>query len=412
MMLRFLRADKITDTASAARVLSKYRNREVEFRLDSISWKGTLLAAAEHDGELRISFTWKNDNTDSMLREVANVMANISAKNGKSITFQVNSDEFHGILSAVTELPPNADVSDYINAPFEIGFAFNADDQRPLIDQHAILASAGGGALVVPLPDNLAATLGCDSDLTYDPHITVAYFPDLNDDNFDFVVKIAKEVAQALGCSSMEFVVRGATTFPTKQDDGTYPFVALIQSDMLRRFHNTLVEKCEQLRPGLVALQFSRKNYTPHVTLKYIQDEGYAAPVKAIAWSSDTLKLTRGKERKMEISLKDHDVSRYSYSKLAYVCAVAEERGLDSIVERIANFLRRREDEEEAYRYWYEKKPKDEKDIEDDDEDTEALGPGFEGTDSHIVTYVKSPQTEEGVEEPKFTRKMPLSERV
>lgn len=411
-MLRFLRADKITDTASAARVLSKYRNKEVEFRLDSVSWKGTLLSAAEHDGELRISFTWENNNTDSVLRDVANVIANISSKNGKSITFQVNSDEFHGILSTVTELPPSADVSDYIDAPFQIGFAFNADDQRPLIDQHAILASSGGGALVVPLPANLAIALGCDPDLKYDPHITVAYFPDLCDDNFDFVVNLAKDVAQALGCSSMEYVVRGATTFPTDQGDGTYPFVALIHSDMLRRFHNTFVEKCEQLRPGVVALQFSRKNYTPHVTLKYTQDMGYAAPVKAVAWSSGVLRLTRGKERKMEISLKDHDVSRYSYSKLAYVHAVAEERGLSNVAERLANFLRRREDEEEAYRYWYETKPKNEKEIEDDDEDTEALGPGFEGTDSHIVTYVKSPQTEEGVEEPKFTRKMPLSERV
>ncbi len=82
---------------------------------------------------------------------------------------------------------------------------------------------------------------------------------------------------------------------------------------------------------------------------------------------------------------------------LRFVSAVARDRGLTNISNRLSKFLdfdsSKSEEEEEP-------------------EDKEALGPGFEGTDEHIVTYVKSPQTQVIVEEPKFTRKLPLHERI
>ena len=44
-MLRFVRADKITDVESAERILSKYHNREVEMKLNSSTFKANLLGA-------------------------------------------------------------------------------------------------------------------------------------------------------------------------------------------------------------------------------------------------------------------------------------------------------------------------------------------------------------------------------
>jgi hypothetical protein len=79
-------------------------------------------------------------------------------------------------------------------------------------------------------------------------------------------------------------------------------------------------------------------------------------------------------------------------AKLRYVQAIAEERGQLAIAKKLSK-IKATEEEEEP-------------------EDKEALGPAFPGTDSHIVTYVKAPQTQVIVEEPKFTRKLPLHERI
>jgi len=90
-------------------------------------------------------------------------------------------------------------------------------------------------------------------------------------------------------------------------------------------------------------------------------------------------------------------LSKESSSRLHYVADVARSRGLHAVAIRVGELLDF-SDVEEAE--------------EDDDEDTEALGPGFPGTDPRIVTYVKAPQTQQVVEEPKFTRNMPLHERI
>lgn len=49
---------------------------------------------------------------------------------------------------------------------------------------------------------------------------------------------------------------------------------------------------------------------------------------------------------------------------------------------------------------------------EEEPDDKEGMGPGAPGTDSHIVTYVKAPQTQGTVDGPINSRGMPLHERL
>lgn len=474
-MLRFVRADKITDVESAERILSKYRNREVEFKLGPNTFLGNFLDAEGRDGALHVKFTWKNDGTDKALGDIEHVYRLVQSSIGKAVKFQVNTDAFFGLLGSATKWPHGAVSKEYADSPFVLAFAFNEEDQRPIV------AASKGSALVLPVPANIQEQLPLDNDLEYDPHITVAYFPDLKIKDVELVLRCAGQAARKTGPISV-FLTK-STTFPTPQDDGTYPHVALVKSPELLDFHDEFIDLIERFSPGLADTTFAHKNYTPHVTLSYVPEPNVFTPVKPLAWSVDHLhlsykggaemlpiplradmriageeieppflqvgevrvpvvllsnddgelrvRLKRGSQapliddmeglpaklvtRKTEQKLEIQEVresgpdgfqifyrplisymSKGASSKLKYVSAVAEDRGELGVVARIAALLDFGEDDSE----------------EDEAEDKEALGPGFEGTDPHIVTYVKAPQTQQIIEEPKFTRDLPLHERL
>lgn len=474
-MLRFVRADKITDVESAERILSKYRNREVEMKLGPNSFGANFLDAEASEGTLYVKFTWKHEGTDRGLGNIDHMYRLIHSNVGKPLRFQVNTDSFFGLLGSATDYPPGATAEGYADSPFVLTFAFNEQDQSPLV------TTAGGksSALVLEVPSNIQDQLYLDPDLEYDPHVTVAFFPDLGVKDVELVLRCAQMAAKKTGPISV--FLDSSTTFPTPQDDGTYPHVALVKSQELFDFHDEFIDLIERFKPGLADTTFAHKNYTPHVTLKYVSRPNVFTPVKSLAWTVDYLQLsykggaeflpvplradmkiagedtdppflqigeiripivilknddgelrvrlkkgsqaaliddmeglpvklvTKKTEQKIEIQEAREAgpdgfqifyrplisyMSRDASSKLRYVAAVAEERGqLDAAV-RIASLLDfDSPDEDEA-------------------EDTEALGPGNPGVDPHIMTYVKAPQTQEVVEEPKFTREMPLHKRI
>jgi len=468
--VRFLAADKVTDPKSAERVLTKYKNREASMALDSQSFEGTILAVKADGGTLRVQFTWAKDQ-DQDISDIEHVQRFAKTKIGSMVRFKVGTDEFVGLLSGMTDLPEGATFERYIDSPFVLTFAFSAQDQQPRAADFE-----ESGIIGVPVPDNIAEMLPLDSDLPYAPHITVCFFPKLTAKVVEKILPLAMEAAEIVG--SFDVQIDGGTTFPTPQDDGTYPHVALIKSQGLTDFHDLVVELCEHHHPGLVDTTFALKNYTPHLTLSYSDDPTLSPTVKALAWNVDHLTLNVGKKEKfpiplsegsmkegstvevpyfqrgdvkipvriggahdnsMKVRLKDPsqagifgdlegeqvklvtkkaeqdmeilelresgpDTFQVSYrslsvfmpkaaaSKLRFVAMVARDRGCEKLAKRLRKF-KDAEDEEEP-------------------EDVEALGPGFEGTDPHIVTYVKAPQTQVIVEEPKFTRKLPLHERI
>lgn len=471
MGFRFLTADKVTDPESAERVLTKYRNRETSMTLDSQSFEGTLLNVKANGGTLRVEFTWNKDQ-DQGISEIEHVQRYAQSRVGSMVRFKVGTDEFTGILSGLTDLPEGATLERYIDSPFVLTFAFSAQDQRPLISADF----EDSGIIGVPVPDNIAEQLPLDENLPYAPHITVCFFPKLSAKIVEKILPLAMEAAEIVG--SFDVQIEGSTTFPTPQDDGTYPHVAKIKSQGLTDYHDLFVELCEHHHPGLVDTTFALKNYTPHLTLEYTKDSKNSAPIKHLAWNVDHLTLNIGKKQKFPIPLTEgsvregssvekpylqHDdvqipiqvvsskeatlrfrlkdssqanrfedlegsqvnlvtktadrelevdevrelshgeyqisfrtlvtyMPKAACAKLHYVMAIAEERNLTRIAKSLSKFEESLEEEEP--------------------EDKEALGPGFEGTDEHIVTYVKAPQTQVIVEEPKFTRSLPLHERI
>lgn len=467
MAIRFIVADKVTDPQSAERILTKYKNREAPMALDSQSFEGTILNVKAEGGTLRIQFTWAQDQ-DQGASDIEHVQRVAKSKVGGMVRFKVGTDEFVGLLSGMTDLPEGATPERYLASPFVLSFAFSAQDQKPVFADFS-----GSGIIGVPVPSNIADMLPLDPDLPYEPHITVCYFPKLSEEDVEKILPLAREAAEVVGSFDVQII--GTTTFPTPQKDGTYPRVAKIKSQGLKDFHDLMVESCEHHYPGLVDTTFALKNYTPHVTLSYEDSPTGGPTAKALAWNVDHLTLNLGKKDKFPIQLSEPTVKegssgayfqlgdvkipvyivdhtsgdlrirlkdsrqmvafddmegqqvklvtdmaeqeieilevresgpdgfqvfyralvaylpKASASRLQFVSDIASERGLLRISERLLKFEAK--DEEEP-------------------EDKEALGPGFEGTDERIVTYVKAPQTQVIVEEPKFTRSLPLHERI
>jgi len=473
MGIRFIAADKVTDPESAERILSKYKNREVSMTLDSQSFSGNLVKVDASEGMLRVTFTWKKQGRK--LSDIEHVQKFMKSKVGSMIRFRVATDEFVGLLSGVTEYPTGSSTERYVDSPFMLTFAFEEGDQSPKT------AGASSGIIGIEVPLNLAKQLRLDDQLEYAPHITVCYFPSLSKETFEQVHALALKAARAIG--TFEVRVDGCTTFPTPQEDGTYPHVAVVKSQALMDYHDLVVDLLEHHHPGLVSMDFVHKNYNPHITLKYVEKPTFFSAPKAIAWNVDHLTLNRGTEISEDIPLGEHGGTKATKTALAvekpyfqfgefripvvvvderpgemkirltdssqtqmvddlegsqvtfvtdtataqmeilevremgvdgfqvffrllvtriptlaarrlqYVLAVAKDRGLTDVVTRLGRFL----DFESA---------------QDEDEDKEALGPGFEGTDSHIVTYVKAPQTQVIVEGPQFSKGLPLHERI
>jgi 2'-5' RNA ligase len=476
-MLRFLvKADNITDIASAERVLSKYKNEDVHMRVDAQSFDATLIDARVASGILHIKFSWKTNGSNSNLTDIASKVRLLESSIGKMVRFQVNSDSFMGLLTNTTKPPTGFTPDQYVDSPFVISFSFNEQDQT-------VTAGAGESSIIgLSIPKNIQDMLPFDPELEYPPHITVCYFPKLEANKLEAVVDKVREVSENFG--SFKVTLDGKTTsFPNPGDDGKYPYVALVNCPMLQKFHSTLVEALEDSFPGLVDTKFAYKNYKPHATLSYVE-EPLRAPIKPVAWTVDKLYLhykstdkipitlqkkhvaktegevpyiqfensripitiaesdqnkivfrlsnssdapkaaklegmevmlgTRDGDRRIEImDLDENGNNEYTAtfrvlnthvpittaSTLRYVAAVAESRGLLGVAEKIAKFLDF-------------STPAPTEECGDEGEDKEALGPGFEGTDPRIVTYVKSPQTQQSVEEPKNPKSLPLHERI
>lgn len=465
MPFRFLAADKISDPESAERVLARYMQKETQLVLEGQSINANLLDANAAEGLLQIKFTWAQD-SEQDVGDVEHFQRFAASKVGNIVRFKVGADEFIGLLSGITDLPAGATVERYINTPFAMTFAFSAQDQIVTSE-----FKEGESAIIgVPVPANVCDMLPLSSDLPYEPHITVAYFPSLSAEDRGIVLEAAREVGKAVGVIDVK--VKGTTVFPTQQEDGTYPLVALIDSPALHSYHELVVEKLESLKPGLVSLTFAGKNYTPHVTLDYVKDRTRKVRAQPLVWTVSYLTLNVGDEPEkiqlgkwlktaaslsppyiqrgdvrfplhlvaegtntLRVRLKDpgqenafkslegHQVKlvtsdfeqelevlslqesatgfiityrslvlyvpKEAARQLEYVAAVAKDRGVPHLSARLLQF----EDEAE-------------------DEDRNAVGPGFEGTDEHIVTYVKAPQTQVIVKEPKFPRSLPLGERL
>lgn len=475
-MFRFLvKADNITDIASAERVLSKYKNENVHMRVDAHSIDATLIDAKVASGILHIKFSWRTDGSNSNLASVANKVRLLESSIGKMVRFQVNSDSFIGLLTNTTKPPSGFTPDQYIDSPFVISFSFNEQDQT-------VTASAGESSIIgINIPENIQRMLPFDPELEYSPHITVCYFPKLEAEKLEAVIKKVQEVAEDFG--SFKLTLSGKTTSFPNPSDGKYPYVALVDCPSLMEFHSALVDALDDEFPDLVDTKFAYKNYKPHATLSYVE-EPLRAPVKPVAWTVDSVHLhykgsdkipvslrkkhvaktekevpylqfensripvtiteadqnkivfrlsnasdatkaaklegsevmlgTRDGDRRIEIlNLSDDGNNEFTAtfrvlnthvpittaSTLRYVAAVASSRGLTDVVSRLSKFLdfSQQEDEDACG---------------DQDEDKEALGPGFEGTDSRIVTYVKSPQTQQSIEEPKYPKSLPLHERI
>ena len=272
-MLSFVKKATVQDAESAARIYSQYLNRDVDLSVDFNSIPVSLLDAQADDGVLYLKFSWQAE-------DIGNDYRIIRSKLGKEVRVRINSEEMVGVLGTTTEIPPGADMDTYKNSPFVLAMTFPSSK----------FASFKGSIIGIDVPSNIRDLLPIADDLEYDPHITVAFFPNLSTEDIPLVLRAAKEAAKKVGSFSVR--VTQSKTFPTPDEEGNYPHVALIESDELRFMHEEIVRVLEHYSPGLVSTDFVGKNYNPHITLKYSKNPSSYSPIKELKWSVDSMFLS------------------------------------------------------------------------------------------------------------------------
>lgn len=473
MKLRFLTADKITDPESASRVLTKYLNKDVLMALDSQSFEGTLLSSSTKEGTVRVKFLWVIDEDDTK-SDVEHIQRYARSKIGSVVRFKVGTDEFVGILTGVTDFPKGSTFERYVNVPFVLSFAFSSEDQRPLIS--AAAKEKESGIIGISVPQNIAEKLPLDPSMEYEPHITVLYFPALSVEDAETLIPIIRDVAESVGTfdvvldgtttfptpqkdgtyphvakvkskslkdlhnkllEAIEFVKPGLidTTFTGKNFN---PHVTLRYSNSSTNYSSvkSLAWKVSGLeinvgKDNKWPIPLTRRVEADYSSQSYLQWGDVRVPVEILSLKDGDMRIRLiDSSKNLDVDdMEGHQVTlvtdkaeqeidiletremgpdgfqifyrtlvtympKSAAHKLSRVASEARKRGQMELANKLSKFLDfSAEDESE-------------------DEDKEALGPGFEGTDSRIVTYVKAPQTQTVVKEPKFTRSLPLHERI
>jgi len=107
-----------------------------------------------------------------------------------------------------------------------------------------------------------------------DPHITVIYMPDVTTSEANIIERWVSEIASEF--DGIDIRVTGGDKFNV-EDKGNTPFIARVEvSSGLESFRQRLIDRVENLRPGIVDRTFPE--YQPHVTL-YYGDSSRPAPM-------------------------------------------------------------------------------------------------------------------------------------
>lgn len=278
-MLHFRAAENVSEASVAAGIMRGYKGQVVNMRVDSQNFVALLVEVDSKGTKLRATFSFR-DRLDSTHGSNEHVYNYTKAHEGKEITFGVLSVDVKGILEGFTTIPSGGSFYNYRNSEFTV-----------LVDVPPEVKTAGANSAIVGIevPLNIQTMLPFADDLEYDPHITVAYFPSITKEEAKEVKTLIRRAADRVGSFSVR--IDRATTFPTEQSDGSYPWVALVDSPMLLEFHDLLIDLLEFHLPGLASLEFTHENFTPHTTLKYVETPLNGIPITPVAWTVDFVTL-------------------------------------------------------------------------------------------------------------------------
>jgi len=264
------------------------------------SFIGMLVSTAYQRNKLRVTFVFKEEKEAAQARN-EHVYRYMRAKVGSSVTFKVVGEEVTGVIDGVTEIQTGGSFSRYKNAEFSFMMIVPSKTKEMRIDRYA--ASAPSAIVGVEVPTNIQSFLPLSDSLEYEPHITVAHFPSITKEEGKEVEGLIEKAAGRVG--SFDVRLERSFTFPNQQKDGTYPWVALAESQGLMDFHDTLLDLLEYHLPGLASTEFIHKNFNPHVTLEYVKTPVQGLPITPVIWTVGHVTLN-AEEPPVKIELHRH----------------------------------------------------------------------------------------------------------
>tara|TARA_R100000656_G_scaffold104176_1_gene76067 strand:- start:98646 stop:100058 length:1413 start_codon:yes stop_codon:yes gene_type:complete len=464
-------ADRILDPESAERIFTKYLNRDVHFSVSGKSWDGTLLNAIADGVNLVIEFTWARDGGYSSVDDIISDYNFLKSQKGHTVEFKISTDSFRGTLAGMTEIPAGGTLEEYADSPFALSFAFTSADQSP-----KMAAKSRSGVLSLQVPTNLGLPYADDLEyaphvtLCYMPELSEEDYDSVRNKLRDFLKKFRSFDAMTDGSQvflnpSDEGKYPWVANIRTPHDYLHTEIVAFLEFKFpglvdtkfaydQYKPHTTLdyvdgpgekkvcpsvawtvdhIMVCrgdEQMTPLYLGdmpkrMAAGKQSYmqigNSRADIEVVEEHSGRLIFNLLSPKYEDLVLDArgaiklaidGKEMKVNVlGVETHGsalmmqyqvlaqyVPASLLSRLRYVRAVAEDRGLE-VADRITKLLPDAEDEDDAGEM-------------DEAEDKEGLGPLFPGTDPHIVTYVKAPQTYETIEGPEFPKGLPLHKRI
>lgn len=122
-----------------------------------------------------------------------------------------------------------------------------------------------------------------------DPHVTIVYMPDLQQEELPAVRAAVKRAVEEQ--PPFKVKVDKVSTFDGAKDDGgNIPHIALLEKKEMTKLRNRLIPELQKIRPDLVDTKF--KSYKPHTTLQWVtEDVPFPTLKEEVAWDVNEVRL-------------------------------------------------------------------------------------------------------------------------
>lgn len=226
-------------------VLAELQGSDTQFRIDAVTIPGLLVRATRSNIELGMEFVFDAASPAQIQRFYEYTRRRI----GRFVNVSVSGTSFTGKLVDTTKLPPGYKPENIVNTMFE--FVFERVHTRTA-------SSVKRGMISLPVPNRIVKSWACKG-LKPDPHITLGYMPNVNDDQAKGIVDIVRDVAKNF--KPFDVVTHGQGIF------GINSRVALVATNPeLRAFRQLVVAKVLRKYPRIVDIT-THPVWHPHVTL-------------------------------------------------------------------------------------------------------------------------------------------------
>lgn len=456
--------DTEVNAVTVMKTLNQYNGSDVEISFNNKSYPITFLQASAtgtaRSDELSIEFVWDNID-EQVLEEVYNTLRNSI---NKQLRINIGPIEFQAKIANTTKFPPHTDLKEMVDSRFAISF----NDVSNFSKLEATAYKKNSALIAIKIPENVYNIMVQNVEefekykKTDPPHITISYLKNVKKDQRSKIVDIIKDVAKQF----VAFDIK--TQGSTKLSDS---YVSLVDCPQINHFKEILDERLnEEVEPDIVSTD--HPEYIPHVSFLSDKKLTEIPKVTPVAWSANfiwfnrdnynkEIKLVQTEEAFQEKEASSKILNINELKEIGYILASeldkieynASAKKLRKIIstlqtqtiseklhnisrliakedllhlsnkcQKVAETVDKTLDEriETAITPYVAPEKLDEAlnaviealQTEDEGAEVDGMGPMMPGTDHHITTYVKAPQTQDILSKsPEFSKSLEFGKR-